>query len=65
MKNLLKIWALPLIIGVSIVACDPPKGKQESAPVDSNKTAIDTAQKTIDTTKKAGPETIKKDSVKK
>ena len=66
MKNSFKIGALALVIGVSVVACDPPsKSKQESTPVDSNKTAIDTTQKVIDTTKKAGAETVKKDSVKK
>ena len=54
MKTSLKIGVMALVIGVSIVACDPPKGKQESTPIDSNKTAIDTTQKTIDTTKKPG-----------
>ena len=65
MKTSLKFMVLALSIGVSIVACDPPKGKSESTPVDSPKTAIDTTQKTIDTTKKAGVEPVKKDSVKK
>jgi hypothetical protein len=64
MKNSFKIGALALVIGVSMVACDPPKSKPESTPLDSNKTAIDTTQKTIDSTKKAGAETVKKDSVK-
>lgn len=65
MKTSLKTGVLALVIGVSVVACDPPTGKKESAPVDSNKTAVDTTQKTIDTTKKAAIESVKKDSVKK
>ncbi|HTD40441.1 MAG TPA: hypothetical protein VK671_07470 [Mucilaginibacter sp.] len=65
MKNLFKSGILTLIIGISVVACDPPKGKQENTPVDSNKTAIDTTQKTIDTAKKVETDAVKKDSVKK
>jgi hypothetical protein len=33
--------------------------------IDSPKTAIDTAQKAIDMAKKAGTDTLKKDSIKK
>ena len=68
MKNSFKIGLLAAAIMVSISSCsscgNKNKGGSEEK-TDSPKTAIDTVQKTIDTTKKAGPDTVKKDSVKK
>jgi len=68
MKTSLKIGVLAAAIMFSISSCSSC-GSKNSGDVlekaDSPKTAIDTTQKTIDTTKKAGVEPVKKDSVKK
>jgi hypothetical protein len=64
MKTLLKIGVLAAAIMFSISSCSSCGNKNEGdepAKIDSSKTAIDTA----DTTKKAGIDTVKKDSVKK
>lgn len=59
MKNSFKIGSLILGIAVSALACDPPKSAPTNTP-DSNKTAIDTSKKNIDTAKKAAVDTVKK-----
>ncbi|HTI59463.1 hypothetical protein [Mucilaginibacter sp.] len=59
MKNLLKIGTLALVTAGLLVACDPPsKDTVKSA------TPIDSSQKKIDTVKKTGIDSAKKDSVK-
>jgi hypothetical protein len=68
MKNSFKISALVTVIMLSISSCsscvNKGKGGSQEKP-DSPKTIIDTTQKTIDTVKKEGADTAKKDSVKK
>ena len=68
MKNLFKSGILVLGIMVSISSCsscgNKNKGVSEEK-IDSPKTTIDTGLKPIDTAKKAGADTLKKDTVKK
>lgn len=65
MRNSFKSGLFTLAIAVSISSCgDGDRANRGSKP-DSEKTAIDTASKTIDTAKKAAVDTAKKDSVKK
>ncbi len=68
MKTLFKFGVLAAAIMFSISSCSSCVSKNngdDPVKVDSPKTAIDTTQKTIDTAKKVGTETVKKDSVKK
>jgi hypothetical protein len=58
MKNSFKIGSLIIGIAVSVMACDPPHAN-------TNKTPIDSPQKTIDTGNKATIDTAKKDTTKK
>jgi len=66
MKTSLKFGVLAAAIMFSISSCSSCVSKNKGdqpAKIDSPKTAIDTTQKTIDTTKRA--DAAKKDSVKK
>ena len=58
MRNLFKTGLFALAVSVTVLACDPPK-------TNSEKTPVDTASKTIDTSKKAAIDSTGKDSVKK
>jgi hypothetical protein len=60
MKNLLKTGLLAIVISVSVAACgDGDKGGKTTKP------EIDSPQNKIDTMKKTGIDSVKKDSVKK
>ena len=65
MRNSFKLGIVVLIVSITVSACDPAKPGSAKSPVDSNKLAIDTPQKIVDTAKKAATDTVKKDSVKK
>ena len=65
MRNSFKSGIVALIVSVTISACGPAKPGSAKPPVDSNKSAVDTPQKIVDTARKAATDTVKKDSVKK
>lgn len=65
MKNLAKSGLLILGIAIAVTACDPTKGSATKSPVDSGEVKIDTANKKIDSAKKAGVDTVRKDTTKK
>ena len=60
MKNLVKSGLLAIVIAITVTACgDGDKGGKGSK-VDTGKTAIDTANKKIDSTKRSTVDTTKK-----
>lgn len=68
MKTTSKIGVLAIGIIFSISSCSSCANRSKGEPdgkVDTLKTTIDTSQKTIDTVKKEGTGSVKKDMVKK
>ena len=68
MKNSFKIGVLSAAIMLSISSCSSCENKDkntEDSKIDTAGKTIVTPQKTIDTTKKAGSDTTKKDTIKK
>mgnify|MGYP007014289549 CR=1 FL=1 len=67
MKTSFKIGVLAAAFMFSISSCSSCGNKDkntEDSKIDTGKTIV-TPQKTIDTAKKAGPDTTKKDTIKK
>ena len=60
MKNSFKIGLLALTIAIAVSSCGDGDKAASGSKTDTNKAGVDTAQKSIDTAKKAGIDTVKK-----
>ena len=70
MKNFLKINMVAIVVAMSVMACEPPKGnvnagKPDSGKVDSDKTDLTKVDSTKDDTAIKATTSVKKDTVKK
>jgi len=68
MKNSFKIAVLAAVVIFTISSCSSRRNKDqntEGSKIDTTDKTIVTPQKTIDTSKKAGADTTRKDTVKK